>query len=331
MLMFPDRALRKLRETRHARQARGVLDTPPAVPRDDGVILFSMIGARVLLAYLVAAKSLHSRLGCGRFVILDDGSLTSADRALLAAHLGNPEIRHIATVDTGPCPRGACWERLMTLLDLRRDAYVIQLDSDTVTIGDVPEVAAAIRTGTSFTLRGGFDAEIVPLDQVVAQAKAAGPSGHVQAAIELAMDRVTIPARETLRYARGCAGFAGFAPSSEGRAMAELFSQEAQRLLGVERWAEWGSEQVASSFVVANEPRATLLPYGRYFNYWNTGVPDDARFVHFVGTYRYHGGIYDKATAAALAFVNAQDRPRLRSMSSNSASRGRAKVVSQPR
>ena len=307
MLMLPDRVLRKLREAQHARRARAVLDTPPAIPRDDGVVLFSMIGTRVLLPYLVAAKSIHSRLGCGRFVILDDGSLTANDRAVLAAHLGNPEIRHIAAVDTGPCPRGGTWERLLTLLDLRRDGYVIQLDSDTVTIGEVPEVAAAIRTGTSFSLRGGDDAEILPLDLIVAQAMAAEPSDHVQAAIERAIDRVVIPGRDTLRYARGCAGFAGFAPSSDGRAMAELFSLEAQRLLGTERWAEWGSEQVASNFVVANEARATLLPYTHYFNFWNAGVPDDARFVHFIGTYRYHRGVYGQATAAALAFLNGRD------------------------
>ena len=307
MFKLPDRALRKLREARHARLARAVLDAPAAVPREDGVVLFSMIGTHVLLRYLVAAKSLHARLGRGRFVILDDGSLTPGDRVVLADQLGNPEIRHIAAVDTGPCPRGGTWERLLTLLDLRRDAYVIQLDSDTVTIGDVPEVAAAVRTGTSFTLRGESDAEIVPLALAAAQARATEPNRHVQAAIERVLDHVTIPGGEALRYVRGCSGFAGFARSGEGRALAELFSQEAQRLLPPERWAEWGSEQVASNFVVANEARATLLPYTRYFNFWNVGVADDARLVHFIGTYRYHRGTYGQATAAALAFLNARD------------------------
>lgn len=304
MFMVPDRALRRLREARHARRAGAVLDTAPAIPRDDGVVLFSMVGTRALLPYLVAAKTLHARLGRGRFAILDDGSLTQGDRGLLSAHLGNPEIRHIAAVDTGPCPRGGTWERLLTLLDLRRDAYVIQLDSDTVTIGAVPEVAAAVHAGTSFSLRGGYDAEIVPLDEAARRARALEPGNHVQTATERLIDRVAIPGRGPLRYARGCSGFAGFARSEEGRALAELFSQEAQRLLGAERWAEWGSEQVTSSFVVANEPRATLLPYDRYFNFWNAGIPDDARFAHFVGTYRYHRGVYDRATTAALASLD---------------------------
>ena len=299
-----DRVLRKLREAQHLRQAKAVFKSPPLIPRDDGVVLFSMIGTRVLSAYLVAAKSLHARLGCGRFVILDDGSLTAADRALLCEHLGNPEIRHIAVIDTGPCPRGGTWERLLTVLDLRREDYVIQLDSDTVTISDVPEIAAAIRNGASFTLRGGSNGEIVPLAQAAEQARAATPNPHVQAAIEQALDRIAIPGRGALNYVRGCSGFTGFAKSADGRGMAELFSQQAQRLLGTERWAQWGSEQVTSNFVIANEPRATLLPYARYFNFWNEGVPDDARFVHFVGSFRYHGGAYGRATTSALELLN---------------------------
>ncbi|MCA1661415.1 MAG: hypothetical protein LC648_04365, partial [Novosphingobium sp.] len=126
-------------------------------------------------------------------------------------------------------------------------------------------------------------------------------SGHVQAAIERVLDQVAISGREGLRYVRGCSGFAGFAPSGDGRTLAELFSREAERLLGSARWAEWGSEQVTSNFVIANEPEAMLLPYERYFNFWNAGVPADARFVHFVGTYRHHGGAYAQATAQAIA------------------------------
>ena len=307
MFMLPDRALRKWREARHARLAQAVLATPPVRARDDGLIVFSMIGTRVLLPYLVAAKSLHQRLGGGRFAVLDDGSLTAEDRAVLDRHLDRPELRRIAEVDTGPCPRGGTWERLLTLLDLRREAYVIQLDSDTVTIGEVPDVSECIAAGRSFALAGGIDAEIVSLAEAARRARATAPSAHVQAAIEKVLDRVSIPGRDGLRYVRGCSGFAGFAPSSDGRALAEQFSLEAEHLLGSARWAEWGSEQVTSNFVVANEPEALLLPHDRYFNYWNAGVPAGARFVHFVGTYRHHGGAYVQATAQAIAELAASD------------------------
>src|SRR3990167_9311752 len=131
-----DAIIRRLRERLHVWNSRAVLETPPLVPRDDGVIMFSMIGTRVLQPYLVAVKSLHHFLGRGRAVILDDGSLTERDKAILGEHLGNPEIFSAASTDTRGCPTCSSWKRLFMLLELRRESYVIQLDSDTITIGE---------------------------------------------------------------------------------------------------------------------------------------------------------------------------------------------------
>jgi hypothetical protein len=303
MFDLVDRVLRKVREAQFNREARAVLETPPVRAQDDGVVLFSMIGTRVLLPYLVAAKSLHARLGRGRFVILDDGTLTAEDCAVLRRHLDDPEIRSIADVDTGACPRGGTWERLLTILDLRRDAFVIQLDSDTVTLGAVPEIEQAIAQGRSFTLRGGLESMLLPLAQVSELAMAAAKPGrqHVQAAIEQAIGQVEIPGRHSLLYTRGCSGFAGFAPGGDGRALAEQFSREAERLIGRSHWEEWGSEQVTSNFVIANEPGALLLPYDRYLNFWNEPFGDEAALAHFVGTYRFHRGAYAVAARQAIA------------------------------
>jgi len=297
--------LRRARERIHLRRARAILDTPPLKPADDGVILFSMMGKRVLLPYLVAIKSLHHNLQRGRIVILDDGSLSPGDREVLAHHLGNPEIRAIASVDVGPCPKGGTWERLLTLLDLRASAYVIQLDSDTVTLGPVPEIASAIAAGQSFTLRGDAESQVLPTSEI-ARRTAPGlhrdnPAAHVQGAIESVMDQVRIEGLAEPRYVRGCSGFAGFAPDAAGRKRAELFSIEAERLLGRKRWSEWGSEQVTSNFVVANEPNPLLLPYDRYLNFWNEPIPKGAAFAHFIGTYRFHRGTYSAATRSAIA------------------------------
>src|SRR3546814_7643275 len=87
-------------------------------------------------------------------VIMDDGTLTDRDRSVLRQHLDNPRIISIRDIDTGPCPRGGTWERLLTILDLCADDYVIQLDSDTVTIGPVPHIQQAIAANSSFTLLG---------------------------------------------------------------------------------------------------------------------------------------------------------------------------------
>ncbi len=110
------KVLRKLREQHFAHAAKGILATPPVRAADDGLILFSMIGTRVVLPYLVAAKSLHAQLRRGRFVILDDGTLTEADRGVLGRHLDSPQFLSIAAVEPGDCPRGGCWERLLALL-----------------------------------------------------------------------------------------------------------------------------------------------------------------------------------------------------------------------
>ena len=286
----------------HQWRARQILTSPPIVPADDGVILYSMIGTRVVLPYLVAVKSLHAQLKRGRVVILDDGTLTAADRAMLKHHLGNPDIRGIASVDLGACPPRSCWERLLLLLELRRDAYVIQLDSDTVTLGPVPEVAAAIADGRDFTLRGGADSQWLSLAEFEAVRDPydpLDPRTHIQDAAEAILGGIDAGLPADRHYVRGCAGFAGFAPGGLGPDVAREFSREAAAILGWDSWKRWGSEQVMSNVIVANEGAPVLLPYDRYLNFWNEAVPADAAFVHFIGTYRFHKGAYVDATVKA--------------------------------
>jgi hypothetical protein len=305
-----DRIFRKGREALHLRAARAVLATPPIVPTADRVVIFSMIGTRVLLPYLVAVKSLHARLRIGRIAILDDGSLTQADKAVLAHHLGDPEIRSIRDVDTGRCPQGGTWERLLTLLDLRADDFVIQLDSDTVTVGDVPEVLAAIEGNHSFTLLGDPETDGVgalPLPEFVAHRYPQGaPAGrlHIQTAIETSF--AAYPDAAAYRYVRGCSGFTGFARGGpSGRPEAEAFSLAGEDLVGKQRWTEWGTEQVASSFLLANEPGMRPLPYRRYLNYWNEAPNPDARFLHFVGTHRYSTDEYRRRSTEQVRLLRA--------------------------
>ena len=301
-----DRGLRKLRELHFNRTVRAVLAAPPVRAVDDGVVIFSMIGTRVLLPYLVAAKSLHARLGRGRFAILDDGTLTAADKVTLTLHLNQPELRSLSAVNVGDCPRGGCWERLLTLLELRRENYVIQLDSDTVTLGPVDEIALAIDQGRDFTLRGEASSAWLPVDSFSADFAALPPAAHVQAKIEALLPQVAAAAGGLSHgglshYVRGCAGFAGFASGGPGRELADGFSRAAAAQLGPEVWAQWGSEQVMSNLYIANEGEPLLLPYARYLNFWNEPIASEAAFVHFVGTFRYHRGAYAAAARAAVA------------------------------
>jgi hypothetical protein len=293
---------RKAGSWSHERAARGILDTRPIVAADDGVILFSMIGTAVLIPYLVAIKSLHFHLGRGRIMLLNDGTLTAEDRAILARHCDNPIILEKPDISTSPCPRDNCWERLLAILDQRSGAYVIQLDSDTVTTGPVPEVAAAISANKSFTLAGGVseaEAGFRSATEIATIFHTHGPNvDHVQAKAEVAI--ASMPNADKIQYIRGCAGFAGFARSDTGRTLVSNFSQAMDERLG-DIWQQWGSEQVASNFVIANDPDPVQLPYDRYVNHWSEALPKDPAFVHFIGTYRFGRGNYSRSTQEAIA------------------------------
>lgn len=302
---LPFRLRSSIEQRRHNAVCRPVLDTAPVRPCDDGLILFSMMGTAVLLPYLVAVKSLWTHLRRGRVVILSDGTLTRNDRAVLAHHCGDPQIIDIAQVDTTGFPVGGTWERLLTILDMRRDAYVIQLDSDTVTLGRPDVVADAIEANTSFTLLGGAEwaigaqscTQFAPPSRVPESAQ-----GHIQTRMERVLAQIADADR--LRYIRGCSGFTGFARGTGGRALAGHFAREMQRLLGVGAMHEWGTEQVTSSVVIANDPGAVLLPYRQYGNYWGDPWDRDCRFMHFVGAHRHDGSAYRDATTAALAMMD---------------------------
>ncbi len=295
---------RKAGSWSHGRAAQGILETAPIIGADDGVILFSMIGTAVLLPYLAAVKSLHFYLKRGRIVLLNDGTLTANDRALLAYHCDNPVILEKPDIDPAPCPRDNCWERLIAILDRRNDAYVIQLDSDTVTTGPIPEILAAIDSNRSFTLAGGMEEAECGFRsglEIATIFHANGPTiDHVQAHAEAAM--ATLPNAGTARYVRGCAGFAGFARNDSGRTKVAEFSKAMDERLG-DRWQQWGSEQVASNYVIANDPDPLLLPYDRYVNHWEEPLPAAPAFVHFIGTYRFRRGNYTRCTKAAIAAI----------------------------
>lgn len=303
---LPFRLRSRIDNARHDKSIAAILDTPPIMPRNDGLVLYSMIGTAVLRPYLVAVKSLWHHLGRGRVAILDDGTLTAQDRAVLARHCGDPEIIEIGSVPIGNLPRKAFWERFLTILDRRQGEYWIQLDSDTVTVGPVPELEAAIAANRSFTLLGGEDAEIgaLPLAEFAQRLYPRGPEdGHVQSRVESRMGQM----RQDLgwRYIRGCAGFAGFAAGGAGRPLAMAFIAEMERLLDGGAMALWGAEQIASNFHIANEPSPVLLPARRYLNYWGEPWDSDAAFIHFVGTHRFDNGAYADASGKVIASLQA--------------------------
>jgi hypothetical protein len=271
--------------------------TPPLRPVAAPVTIVSMVSHRDLIMYLIAIKSFYRRLGRGKIVTIDDGSLTADDRDLLTEHLGRPTIVALSSLDTGGCPKGGTWERLLLILDRSADEYVIQLDSDTLATSTVDEVVACIDANRAFTLGTRMGQRFETLRDAAARvAEVAG--NHVQVVAERAMAR--FEGADRRGYVRGSSGFAGFARGGFRRPQLEAFSAEMSALVG-SRWTEWGSEQVASSYVVANSPAGQVLPYPKYACFDLNMDPSRSAFLHFIGTNRFDRGVYARLANQVMA------------------------------
>ncbi len=74
------------------------------------------------------------------------------------------------------------------------------------------------------------------------------------------------------------------------------------------RWKEWGTEQIASNFVVANSPDSLLLPTPKYLTWERQALPDDIALLHFLGYCRFDRGLFAKL---ANVEIDAMIRRRL--------------------
>lgn len=267
--------------------------TPPVrLDSHSELMLFTQLQHKDVLLALIAFKSFASRVPIGCMRILNDGSLTRADFHVLAKHLPTVEFLNISEVRTAACPTGGTWERLLWISRLSRDHYVIQLDSDTLTVGELPEVRTCVNERRSFVI-GTWDNQIVEsmssrqatADKYLRSMQSAP---HVQLLAEANFDKLTQFA--TLQYVRGCSGFTGFARGSVDTRFIEMISGEMNSAIG-EAWNKWGSEQVMSNIVVANDAGTTVLPHPKYCDCTKLKA-GAAAFVHFIGSCRFAGNAY---------------------------------------
>src|SRR5947209_7008707 len=100
------------------------------------------------------------------------------------------------------------------------------------------------------------------------------PSDHVGIAAERCFGEYE--GCEDLRYARGSAGFAGFARNGFPPDGIQTFHQKMARLMG-SRWREWGTEQCGSNFAIANSPNPMILPFPAYQNHGAEELREGAR------------------------------------------------------
>lgn len=284
-----DRIKRKLDRAWFNFRCAGIYQTPPAkCDPASKVLIVSQLHHPDMTMYMLAAKSLGRYIRPQGFVIVDDGLLPE-DKHTLAAHFESIRFVTSDSMRSGSCPRGGCWERLLTLAHENQSHYVIQLDSDTLTLTEPKEVMGCIAKGSSFTLGTSSGTHFVALSEASQQANQS-PDKHVQNHAERALGEY--PGKSELKYVRGCAGFTGFAPGRLSIAEVEKFSLQMQQLVGKPKWHEWGSEQVASNFMVSNADDAVVLPVDRY-PFWKPGISVmHAVLVHFFGTFRFAGGMY---------------------------------------
>lgn len=274
---------------------RGVDRTPPLIC-DPGarLVLVTQLCHRDVSMYLLALKSLTRFVRPREVFVLDDGSLTDADRERLGRHVRPLEIIPVSAVANASCPRGKTWERLLFIADRAASDYVVQLDSDTLTFREPAELVRCLAANTSFTIPGDDGEQIVPAAVIATRMAPQARTGteHVQVVAEARMDRVA--AIPSLRYVRGCSAFAGFARGSMGRDTVERLSKAMEAVVGAKKWNEWGSEQVTSNLTVANTPGAEVLPFSRYCYHRPELSLDERVFVHFMGTYRFRLGRYKR-------------------------------------
>ena len=297
--------VRSLNRARFSKVASKTLETPPlALGSSKGTLVVTMLQHKDVLMYLLALKSFARWVPLSRVAVVNDGSLQTKDLRILTEHLPGIEVLALEKFRSDQCPVGGCWERLLAIAELSREAYVVQLDADTLTIGDLTEVRNHIELGQPFTIATWDGQTIEPMARAVEMAKEnlhRHPSKHVQLIAESRFDQLSDC--QNLSYVRGCAGFMGFSPGSLDRRFIEAVSAEIRAIVGPV-WETWGSEQVMANIMLANAPNAAVLPHPRYCA-CNRIDKKETQFIHFIGSCRFSDKVYaDKTQKVVTNLLN---------------------------
>jgi hypothetical protein len=294
--------LRRVRRARHRlafeQAVKAVLGCSALTPGKQPFTLLSMVQAQDVLPYLVALLSFARRLNPQRVVVVCDPTMRAKDLNTLRSMVPHIELRPATDFRHAGLPIGGCWERLAAIAAYARQGYVIQLDADTVTLGPLDEVRAAVEAGTGFVM-GERPAQSLTT-QAAARDKAAAanwqaPGEHIQGLAEFLMPQAQFS--DTL-YVRGCAAFAGFPRSPDLLPKLLDFSTRMRSLTGA-RWDEWGTEQVASNYLLANLAATVVLPFPAYGTP-EPALPSSVRLAHFIGSMRFETDQYARVTAQVL-------------------------------
>jgi len=273
-----------------------ILNTAPVKPGNLPFVLLSMVHQRDVLSYLVAAKSFLKYAPAKRIVVVCDPSITAESRTTLKEQIPYIELRDAVEFTHPDIPRGGTWERLFAITSYAPDNYVIQLDADTLTLDDIPEVIRAITNNTGFVIGEVENQTVEKLNATSQRAKKwLKVTQHIQALVEADMDSLPLP-KDSL-YVRGCSGFTGFPCGSDIRKTMIEYSKIMTLHFG-DKWNTWGTEQITSNYLVANSFGTQVLPFPKY------GTPDVSNkmsvFIHFIGPMRFTSSSYQLGTASCI-------------------------------
>ena len=283
------RLLKDMNKALYNSASKQILATQPLTRGDMPFIALSMVHQRDVLSYLVAIKSFAHFVNPERVVIVCDPSITDQDRDVFRKHIPHVELRHAEEFQNSLIPKGGCWERLSAITTYSPLSYVVQLDADTLTIDKIPEVSQAVMHQRGFVLGEESGQRVVSLAETAEIARPwLSPTVHIQGLAETVMEAAGL---KYDRYVRGCAGFCGFPKTNNLQEDFLDFSKKMTEKVGT-RWSEWGTEQVASNYLVANVTDTMVLPYPKYT------TPDirsqETAFLHFIGPMRFTSRTYEK-------------------------------------
>ncbi len=273
---------------------KGIFQTPPVTYRIcSSVTIVSMVSNDTLAMYLVAIKSFMKFFGYGTIEVINDGTLSESQLNVLKRHVPNIVITLAKNIDTHDCPCYISWKRLFRIQELSTSSYVIQLDTDTISLGPLCEVNERVKSNRGFLIgseRWGIPVDVQYLHDITSQ----WDSKHVQARSEQIFHKISF-FEDGTKYIRACAGFAGYPQNFASVATIKSLSQEIEAHIG-EDWKKWGSEQTATLCLISKTKTASILPWPYYQNFkfpkCNEHL-ESMNFIHFIGTNRYDGNVYN--------------------------------------
>lgn len=281
--------------------AKKITDTPPiAYNLDPNVKIVTMLKHSDINMYLIAIKSFMWNFGYGTIEVIDDGSLTNEDKNILYKHVPNINIYSAENIETFTCPQYISWKRLFRIAHLAQESYVIQLDSDTISLAPLIDIHDKAQANEGFLIgnpQWQQPVDVNFLHNIVKNWSHAHPQPKAE---EIFKDINFF--NDGTKYLRGCAGFAGYPKNFATFDEIINLSEQIEEKIG-SVWRNWGSEQVTTLCLISKTKNSSILPWPKYQNHrfpHTNRSTEEASFIHFIGSTRYTDMAYLKLTRKYL-------------------------------